>query len=156
MGYLLYLRLRLPDVNSRLRRNLGGAFVAALLLTAAACASSERPVLYPNAQLQSVGNETAQREVDQCLQLADNSGLSRSSNQVVKRGAEGGAVGAAAGTVGTAVSGGNIGTGAAAGAAAGATAGVIYGAFRNNANPTWRNYVQRCLHDRGYDVIGWQ
>jgi outer membrane lipoprotein SlyB len=132
--------------------------VAAALLSIAvgACASSQRPVLYPNTHLQSVGNETAQRDIDQCLQLADNAGLSRSNNQVVKRGAEGAAVGAAGGSVGTLVSGGNVGTGAAAGAAAGATAGAIYGALGNNANSTYRNYVQRCLHDRGYDVIGWQ
>ena len=130
--------------------------VAGLLLASGACASSQRPVLYPNAHLQSVGSQAAQRDIDQCVQMAESSGLSKSSNQVVKRGGEGAAVGAAGGSVGTLVSGANVGTGAVAGAAAGATAGILYGAFGNDANPTFRNFVQRCLHDRGYDVIGWQ
>ena len=73
-----------------------------------------------------------------------------------RHGAEGAAVGATAGGVGTLVTGGNVGTGAAAGAAIGATAGAVHGAFRNDANPTHRNFAQRCLQDRGYDVIGWQ
>ena len=42
------------------------------------------------------------------------------------------------------------------GAAIGATAGAVHGAFRNDANPTHRNFAQRGLQDRGYDVIGWQ
>ena len=50
----------------------------------------------------------------------------------------------------------NSSTGAAAGAAVGGAAGAVHGAFRNDANPTYRNFVQRCLRDRGYDVIGWQ
>ena len=127
-----------------------------LIFSAGACGSSQRPVLYPNAHLQSVGRAVAQQDVDQCLQMADSSGLSRSTNQVVERGAEGGAVGAAAGSVGTLATGGNVGKGAIGGAAAGVTAGALFGAFRNNANPTYRSFVQHCLHDRGYDVIGWQ
>jgi len=128
----------------------------ALMTALGACASTERPVLYPNAHLQAVGSVAAQRDIDQCLQLAEGSGLSPSNNQVIKRGAEGAAVGAAAGSVGTLVAGGNAGIGAAAGAAAGATAGSLHGAFSNNANPTYRNFVQRCLQGRGYDVVGWQ
>ena len=34
--------------------------------------------------------------------------------------------------------------------------GAVHGAFQNDANPTYRNFVQRCLRERGYDVIGWQ
>ena len=135
---------------------LMSVIVVALIFFAGGCASSQRPVLYPNAHMQSVGSAVAQQDVDQCLQLADSSGLSRSTNQVVERGAEGGAVGAAAGSVGTLATGGNVGKGAVGGAAAGATAGALFGAFRNNANPTYRGFVQHCLHDRGYDVIGWQ
>ena len=133
-----------------------GIKVVAITVALGACASTQRPVLYPNAYLRSVGDAAAQRDIDQCLQLAGNSGLSKSNNQVVKQGAEGAAVGATAGSVGTLVTGGNVGTGAAAGAAIGATAGAVHGAFRNDANPTYRNFAQRCLQDRGYDVIGWQ
>ncbi|MBV8187487.1 MAG: cell envelope biogenesis protein OmpA [Alphaproteobacteria bacterium] len=132
--------------------------IAAAVMVAAlgGCASSERPVLYPNAHLQSVGDAVAQRDIDQCLQLADNSGLPRANNQVLRHGAEGTAVGAAAGSAGSLVSGGNVGAGAVTGAAIGAAAGAVHGAFRNDANPTYRNFAQHCLQDRGYDVIGWQ
>ena len=62
----------------------------------------------------------------------------------------------AAAAVGTLIRGGSVLEGAAAGAAVGGTAGAVSGAFRNDANPAYRNFVQRCLRDRGYDVIGWQ
>jgi hypothetical protein len=122
----------------------------------AACATAQRPVLYPNAHLKSVGDGTAQYDVDQCMQFAGDSGVSKSGNQVARRGAEGAAVGAAAGGVGTLIRGGSVGGGAAAGAAIGGAAGAVHGAFHNDANPTYRNFVQRCLRERGYDVIGWQ
>jgi outer membrane lipoprotein SlyB len=128
----------------------------ASLLLAAGCATSQKPVLYPNAHLKNVGDATAQRDIGECMQLAENSGVSKSNNQVVKSGAQGAAVGGAAAAVGTLIRGGSVVEGAAAGAAVGGTAGAVHGAFRNDTNPTYRNFVQRCLHDRGYDVIGWQ
>jgi outer membrane lipoprotein SlyB len=135
------------------------AFRAIALMAAvvvAGCAGSQRPVLYPNPHLKNVGDAAAQRDIDQCMQTADDAGVSKSSNQVAKRGAEGAAVGAAAAGVGTLIHGGSVGGGAAAGAAVGGAAGMVHGAFHNDANPTYRNFVQRCLRDRGYDVIGWQ
>ena len=90
------------------------------------------------------------------MRTADDSGVSRSNNQVARRGAEGATVGAAAGGVGTLIRGGSVGGGAAAGAAVGGAAGAVHGAFHNDVNPTYRNLVQRCLRERGYDVIGWQ
>lgn len=129
----------------------------------AACAP-HRPVLYPNERLRQVGNAAAQREVDQCMQLADqylSSGTKISSNAgaVATDTAVGGATGAAVGAVGGAVVG-NAGTGAAVGAATGATAGLmgsLFGTARNRQpDPTYANFVTRCLHERGYDTIGWE
>lgn len=128
----------------------------AALTLAAGCATSQKPVLYPNAHLKNVGDAAAQRDIHECIEMAENSGVSKSSNQVVKRGTEGAAVGGAAAAVGTLIRGGSVIEGAAAGAAIGGTAGAVHGAFRNDVNPTYRNFVQRCLRDRGYDVIGWQ
>jgi hypothetical protein len=66
-------------------------------------------------------------------------------------------VGAAAGAAGAAVYGGDVGRAAGTGAAAGAAAGAVRGGFEAaDPNPTYRNFVQRCLRERGYDVIGWQ
>jgi hypothetical protein len=137
-----------------LRRILGVATI--LVLGACATTSSQRPVLYPNAHLRNVGDAAAQRDIDECVRMADNAGVSKSNNQVVKRGAEGAAVGAAAAGVGTLIRGGSVLEGAGAGAAVGGAAGAVHGAFQNDANPTYRNFVQRCLRERGYDVIGWQ
>ena len=133
------------------------AAIAALGLGAGcATTSSQRPVLYPNAHLKNVGNAAAQRDIDECLRMAENSGVAKSDNKVVKRGAEGAAIGGAAAAVGTLIRGGSVLEGAAAGAAVGGTAGAVHGAFQSDANPTYRNFVQRCLRERGYDVIGWQ
>ncbi len=133
-----------------------GVLCAAVMLLMAGCATTQKPVLYPNSHLNNVGDAAAQRDIDDCMRLADNAGVSKSNNQVLNRGAEGAAVGGAAAAVGTLIRGGSVVEGAAVGAAVGGTAGAVHGAFQNNANPTYRNYVQRCLRDRGYDVIGWQ
>jgi hypothetical protein len=76
---------------------------------------------------------------------------------VVKRGAEGAAVGGAAGAAGGAVRGrGGVGEAAAVGAAAGGAAGAVHGAFHDKPSEIHRNFVRRCLRDRGLEVIGWQ
>src|SRR3954469_10311234 len=119
----------------------------AAVIALTACATTQRPVLYPNAQLKNAGDANAQRDIDQCMQTASESGVSQSNNQVAKRGGEGAAVGAAAGGVGTLIRGGSVGGGALAGAAIGGAAGAVHGAFHNDSNPTYRNFVQRCLRD---------
>jgi hypothetical protein len=44
----------------------------------------------------------------------------------------------------------------AAGAAIGGSAGAVSGAFNNDkVNPVYRQFVQRCLQEKGFDVIGW-
>jgi outer membrane lipoprotein SlyB len=46
---------------------------------------------------------------------------------------------------------------AAAGAAAGGAAGAVKGTMESGeTSPVFRNFVQRCLRERGYEVIGWQ
>jgi len=130
---------------------------ATALAIAGGCAStSMRPVLYPNAHLKQVGDGVAQRDIDDCMRFAESSGVSKTdSSKIAKRGAEGAAVGASAAAVGTVIRGGSVGENAAIGAAVGGTAGAVHGSFHSD-NPTYRNFVQRCLHDRGYDVVGWQ
>jgi len=68
----------------------------ALVLMVAGCAS-QRPVLYPNAKLQRVGNEVAQRDIDECMRLAEDYGVSHGGGeQAARRAGEGAAVGGAA------------------------------------------------------------
>ena len=128
----------------------------ALTLMMAGCAT-QRPVLYPNAKLQRVGNEVAQRDIDNCIQLAEDYGVSAGrGDRVVRGGGAGAAVGGATGAVAGAIGGRNVGDSAARGAAVGATAGAVSGAVQDRPREAYRGFVQRCLRERGYDVIGWQ
>jgi len=130
----------------------------------AAC-STQRPLLYPNTHLNRVGAETAELDINDCMRRADGYVSSASSGEKALEGAAIGAgtgatVGAAAGAAGGAVVG-HAGTaaavGAAGGGAAGATRGLIRGLFSKRApSPVYRNFVNRCLRDKGYDPIGWK
>jgi hypothetical protein len=133
--------------------------VGSLLL--AGC-STARPILYPNAHFQSVGKETAEQDIESCKQLAKSAGAEESggkAGRVATSTAVGGGVGAAAGAVGGAISG-SPGTGAMIGAATGAVWGFLMGLFRSSGssepNQAYTNFVNRCLHEKGYEVTGWQ
>ena len=130
--------------------------VLGFMLLLMAC-SQKRPVLYPNYHLQQVGDETAQTEIDDCMRSAKEYGTSSSSGgKVAKSTAGGGAVGAAGGAASGAVFG-SVGRGAAAGAAGGAAVGCLQGLFRSpEPDPVFRQFVERCLRDKGYEPIGWK
>ena len=130
--------------------------IGAMLLALAGCAT-QRPVLYPNVKYNQVGPEIAQRDVDDCIRFAEQSGVSHSAGgKVARSGAEGAAVGGAAGAGAGAVRG-NVGERAATGAAAGAAAAATRGAIHSGEpGSIYRGFVQRCLRERGYDVIGWK
>jgi len=50
----------------------------------------------------------------------------------------------------------DVGNRTAAGAAAGAAVGLVRGGVRaNEPSEVFKGYVNRCLRDRGHDVIGW-
>ncbi len=130
------------------------ALTAALLLCACA---SHKPVLYPNAHSQAVGAARAEADVAECKRLAETAGASPSGavDDAAGKTVRGGGVGAATGAVGGAIAG-NAGRGAAIGAASGATAGLIHALLgKSSPNPAYRNFVERCLRDRGYDLAGW-
>jgi outer membrane lipoprotein SlyB len=126
------------------------------LLLLVAC-SQKRPVLYPNYHLQQVGDEAAQTEIDDCIRFAKEYGASSSSSgKVAKSTAGGGAVGAAGGAATGAVLG-SVGRGAAAGAAGGAAVGCLQGLFGSREpDPVFRQFVERCLREKGYEPIGWK
>ncbi len=127
----------------------------ALFLSGCA-AARQRPLLYPNARLSEVGPDSAERDVDECLRLADAYVASGGRGGTVARDtAIGGGTGAAIGAVGGAIYG-NAGRGAAAGAATGATAGLLHALFRETQpSPIYKSYVGTCLSERGYQVLGW-
>lgn len=141
---------------TRLHVHAARVAAGAVLLVLAGCAT-QRPVLYPNAKYNQVGPEVAQRDVDDCIQLAEQHGITHSSGEkVARRGAEGAAIGGAAGAAAGAVRG-NVGERAATGAAAGAAAAATHGAIHSGEpGSVYRGFVQRCLREKGYDVIGWK
>lgn len=126
-------------------------FVAIML----SCAQ-QRPVLYPNALLKHVGKETAEADIDACMQLAVDYGTKEDSGKkVAKNTAKGAAVGGATGTAVGAVTG-NLGRGAAAGAAGGGAAAMTRSVINSGKpGPVFKNFVEQCLRDKGYKPIGW-
>ncbi|HET8869339.1 MAG TPA: glycine zipper family protein [Aquabacterium sp.] len=138
----------------------------ALLLMLSACASSgpqsasAKPVLYPNDAFNKMGATAAQEKVDACQLKAQEAGISPKldNNEVARSAGEGAAVGGAVGAVGGLLHGGisKAANNAAKGAVLGGTAGAVHGAFRGDKpNPTYRNFVGRCVKESGLEVIGW-
>ncbi len=127
------------------------------LLIFSAC-SAKRPVFYPNDHLQAVGKDQARADADRCLAEAKAYGVKNDSGKTGGgKAVRGATLGAAISAAVSAVLGGNVGRAAGAGAAGGATAGAVSGAIdADEPDGVFKNYVDRCLKEMGYDVIGWQ
>jgi hypothetical protein len=136
-----------------------GAHARTLLLIASVASGCRtyQPVFYPNAKLEQVYQDEVDRDVAFCEANAEEytknpSRAGRAAGSAAAGGVIGGATGAAAGAVL-----GNVGRGAGTGAAAGAAGGLVRGIFRSREpSPVYKAFVERCLKDRGYDVIGWE
>ena len=135
-------------------RNFSWLLLALLILWGCA---DKRPVLYPNAHLKQVGEEAARRDVDECIRYAQESGAEGSKGtEIAKNTAGGAAMGGAVGAATGAVLG-NLGRGTAAGAAGGAAGGLVKGIFDSaDPDPVFKNFVDRCLSEKGYESIGWK
>ena len=118
-----------------------------------------RPVFYLNATLTRVGDAQAQSDSDQCMSSAKGAGLTpeEKDNAVAQGAAKGAAVGGIAGVVSGLIRGrpDRAVENGIAGAVVGGSVGAVASAFHEKPSTTFRHYVQRCLKDRGYDVIGW-
>jgi hypothetical protein len=135
-----------------------GVYAIACLLGLMGC-SSHKPILYPNAHLESVGEETSKQDIADCREIAKEAGASSGSGKggtVAGHTAMGAGTGAASGAVGGAIAG-SAGIGAAIGAASGAVFGFLGGLFSpSQPNAAYVNVVNRCLAERGYEVAGWK
>ena len=134
-------------------------FIACLMILATiSIGCAKRPVLYPNAQVQDVGIEASERDVDECIELAKAADLDSSQTaNAAKSTGKGAAVGGVSGAVGGAISG-RPGYGAAVGASVGAIGGFFSWLFggASEPDPIFVRYVDRCLAERGYETIGWK
>ena len=129
---------------------LGAAFLMS------ACAK-KRPVLYPNPTYQAVGKSAAEADIDDCIQMAaDHGHATDQGKKVAGSTAKGAAVGAAVGGAVGLVTG-RPGRGLAAGAAGGGAGGLAGGAMKSgDPDEIERRFVEKCLQDKGYKVIGWK
>lgn len=127
----------------------------AVVVLLGGCATA-KPVLYPNAASQLGGKAGSEAAVKACTDQADAADLSKDGNEVAASTGRGAVIGGVTGAAVGAVFG-NAGRGAAAGAAGGGAQGLVGGMFRaKQPSPVYQAYVNRCLRDKGYDVIGWQ
>lgn len=137
---------------------------AVTLLVMVGCAS-QRPVLYPNEQFKRDGNATAEREINACLRQADDyvaadARMTNGFQGTATSTASSATIGATTGAVGGAIAGRagpSAAIGAAGGGAAALTQGLIHGlSSKPTPSPLYKDFVNRCLREKGYDLIGWQ
>lgn len=119
-----------------------------------------RPVLYPNAAFNRIGEAQAREEAEACMARAQAAGLTpdEKNNDVARRAGQGAATVGVAAAVGALVTGrstDSVVRAGATGAAVGGSAGAVAGALREKPSSTYRHFVQRCLGEKGLDVIGW-
>lgn len=148
------------------QRRLAHTLVVIATVGLTACAqtgpqsSSAKPVLYPNETYNRIGAQAAQAQVQACEGKAVEAGLTpRIEDNAVGRGAmQGAAVGGTLGAVAGIFNGGigRVAENAAKGAVAGGATGAVHGSFNNDKpNQLYRNFVSRCVQDKGLEVIGW-
>ncbi len=127
-----------------------------LIVALAGCAS-KRPVLYPNEQYRSAGPDAAQGDIDTCIRLAEEANAQgRLAEEVAARTGKSALVGGATGAVVGAI-GGSALRGGLIGAAAGGTAALVSSAMKGpEDSPVFRRFVELCLFEKGYQVLGWQ
>jgi hypothetical protein len=125
------------------------------VLSLVGCASTG-PVLYPNAHLKSVGRAQANRDIAECRSLADayvkSDAGKKAARETAAGAAEGAVIGGAAGAVTR-----DFGRGVGVGAAAGGARGLVQGISKaSDPPPLYKNFVDQCLKEKGYEPIGWQ
>lgn len=117
--------------------------ILGVILFLAGCAATN-PVLSPNAHLQQVGKDQAQRDISECQDLADRSVQPTPAERVAQETAiqprRGESVGVAGGGINVAPP--PVLTPAPAAPTRGSSA--------------WKDFVSRCLRDRGYELAGWE
>jgi uncharacterized protein YcfJ len=157
--YTLAMELHFTNLDPNIMNRTVALFITAMLAAGiSGCASSPpEPKLYPNAHLKQVGSRAAVRDIAECKQLARTSSVNEHKDGEVGRKATGGAaIGGATGGAYGLVRGDAVERGL-AGAAAGAAAGTVHGTMQSSeTSPVFKNFVNRCLRERGYEVIGWQ
>lgn len=133
------------------------AVIVVVSMVPAVSFAKPSPDLYPNQKLNSVGATQARRDVIDCeIKAEDYESQNSQSYSGARSAVRGGVRGAALGALGGAIMG-NAGRGTGAGAAIGGTKAVLDNRKESReGSPQYRQYVEACLDDLGYKVVGWK
>ena len=137
------------------------AVLVGVLLLLSGCSSMgmgpKSPDFYPNDQFRRAGSMQADADARECMAMADQ--YVREPNKyadMAKQGVIGGAVGAGTGAIGGVIMKDSVGRATAAGAAIGGILGVLNSAKdMNEHSPSYQKFVEACLRQKGYEIIGW-
>jgi len=145
--------------------SLKTAMLLSLSVGLSACAA-QRPVLHSNEHLMQAGSTVAERDIDECMRRTEGYVSSEPGQNVGESAATDTVTSAAGGAAGGGVGGaviGQAGRGAAAGAAGGAAASLTSSLLRGlfaprqpSPSPSYRDLVNRCLREKGYEPGGWK
>jgi uncharacterized protein YcfJ len=141
----------------RIKPALALSLVVVLSAACSVITPSSRPQLYPNAHVNRVGFTKAERDVDDCMALANQYVQQPSRWKSALTGsAKGAVVGTAAGALGGTVFS-KAGRGAGAGAAMGGVLGLANELDKmGEHDPSYQRFTEHCLHKRGYEIVGWR
>ena len=141
-------------------KNLVKLIILLTLLISTGC--TYKPILAPNAKYNEAGKEVADADIDSCMTEADVYLEQYKADKIKKTAARNAAVGTAIGGITGAIFGKHslkgAGVGALIGAGAGAVLGAADAATQGKINPDVmkERYVNSCLSQKGYSVLGWQ
>jgi hypothetical protein len=142
-------------MNLRIVNSLKLLVLSLSIIMVVSC-TSQRPYLYPNEHLATVGQEQANKDIDKAIVKADKLDLnSKWKNEAIKTTVSTTAGAGSGATVGAI--GGNTGLGAVSGGAGSFISSSINWMFSSN-EPThlYKNYVNLTLQKQGYQVAGWK
>lgn len=132
------------------------SFIVLIVLIIVVGCASYGPVLYPNEHLKMTGEEQANRDIAECDHLADAYIKSDAGKAALKSVAGGGVAGAVIGGAAGSVTG-RLGRGAVVGAVTGAAVGLVRGVSKaSEPSPIHKRFIERCLREKGYELLGWQ
>jgi len=106
------------------------AFIGLSSILMAACVR-ERPLLYPNELVRAAGAAAAEREIDDCMQRAEDFVGKARRGEVVFEETITGSRGLSGGM-------------------------ALDSNFKQDPMPTYRTFVNRCLRQKGYEPLEWK
>lgn len=131
--------------------------ITSLLATSSCSTGPQKPQFFPNDYYRKVGSYQAEADTSQCMAMADEYVQDPSGWQnAAKSGLGGAVVGAGVGAVGGVITKGAVGRTTAAGAAIGGLIGVVSALSEaGQKSPNYKQFVDACLRQKGYETAGW-